>query len=403
MKHSHLIILVEVRGRQLLEEKDSADSFEIDRMSRKWYSACINEERIEELGINPMLDTLEKLGGWPVLGGTEEAFESFKWYEQTRKLNVEGLSINTIMAHYISADAKNNSYRVIQFDQPSLGMRREYLIKGFEDKYVQSYYKYMIDSAVLLGADENEAKEQLKESLLLEISLANLSAPREERRDATKLYNPTTLGELDTDLDWEEHFGRPESWREYIEGLIYEGLSNKEHGENDNSGNIIINSSEKIIIRNPSYFKNFVELISNTKPKTVANYMAWRVVQSRMEYLNKAAQDIEQTYNKAITGIENVKARWKKCVESSGFNSFSIQTGGGAASSMYVRQFFKPEEKQVLEEMIGYVRRYFSHMLDGLSWMDDETKSEAKKKMEKMDQFIAYPDELLDQETIDDF
>ena len=101
--------------------------------------------------------------------------------------------------------------------------------------------------------------------------------------------------------------------------------------------------------------------------------------------------------------MENVKARWKKCVESSGFNSFSIQTGGGAASSMYVRQFFKPEEKQVLEEMIGYVRRYFSHMLDGLSWMDDETKSEAKKKMEKMDQFIAYPDELLDQETIDEF
>ena len=131
--------------------------------------------------------------------------------------------------------------------------------------------------------------------------------------------------------------------------------------------------------------------------------MSWRVVQSRMEYLNKAAQDIEQTYNKAITGVETVKARWKKCVESSGFNSFSIQTGAGAASSMYVRQFFKPEEKQVLEEMIGYVRRYFSHMLDGLSWMDDETKSEAKKKMEKMDQFIAYPDELFERETIDEF
>merc|ERR1719384_584637 len=33
--------------------------------------------------------------------------------------------------------------------------------------------------------------------------------------------------------------------------------------------------------------------------------------------------------------------------------------------------------------------------------MDDETKSEAKKKLEKMDQFIAYPDQLLDKETID--
>ena len=386
-----------------MEEDNSSSSFEIDRMSKKWYAACMNESRIEEQGISPMLSTLEKLGGWPVLEESDENYVSFKWYEQTRILNVEGLSINTILSHYISADAKNNSYRVIHFDQPSLGMTREYLVKGFEDKYVQSYYKYMVDSAVLLGADEEIAKDQLKESLLMEISLANLSAPREERRDATKLYNPTTIGELDSNMEWEENFGRPQSWRDYVEEIIYEGLSNKDHGSADNSGKIIINSDEKIIIQNPSYFERFVDLISNTEPKVVANYMAWRVVQSRMEYLNKAAQDIEQEYNKAITGVENVKARWKKCVESSGFNSFSIQTGGGAASSMYVRKFFKPEEKQVLEEMIGYVRRYFAHMLHELSWMDDETKSEAKKKLEKMDQFIAYPDQLLDKETIDGF
>lgn len=377
-------------------------------MSKKWYSACMNESRIEERGISPMLGTLEELGGWPVLEESDEKFRSFKWYEQTRKLNVEGLSINTILSHYISADAKNTSYRVIYFDQPSLGMKREYLVKGFKDKYVQSYYNYMVDSAVLLGADKDKAKEQLKESLFLEIRLANLSAPREERRDDTRLYNPTTIGELDSGIEREENFGRPQSWQNYIADIIYEGLPNKEHESDDNSGNAmpektIIMSDEKIIIRNPSYFHKFVDLISKTEPRVVANYMAWRVVKSRMKYLNRAAQDIKHTYNKAITGVENVKARWKKCVESSGFNSFSIKTGGGAASSMYVRKFFKSEEKQVLEEMIGYIRRYFAHMLHESSWMDDQTKMEAKKKLEKMNQFIAYPDQLLDKETIDGF
>ena len=397
------MILVEVRGRQLLEENDSSSSFEIDRMSKKWYTACMNESRIEEQGISPMLGTLEKLGGWPVLEESDENFTSFKWYELTRKLNVEGLSINTILSHHISADARNNSYRVIHFDQPSLGMKREYLIKGFDDKYVQSYYKYMVDSAVLLGADKNKAKEQLKESLFLEIRLANLSASQEERRDDTKLNNPTSIGELDSGLDRGESFGRPQSWQNYTADLIYKGLSNKEHGSDDNSGKIIIKSEEKIIIQNPSYFENFSDLISKTEPRVVANYMAWRVVQSRMEYLNRAAQDIKHTYDKAITGVGNVEARWKKCVKSSGFNSFSIKTGGGAASSMYVRKFFKPEEKQELEEIIGYVRRYFAHMLNESSWMDEETKSEAKKKLQKMDQFIAYPDQLLDKDTIDGF
>ena len=51
--------------------------------------------------------------------------------------------------------------------------------------------------------------------------------------------------------------------------------------------------------------------------------------------------------------------------------------------------------------MVAYVRKYFTKMLDELTWMDDATKLKAKKKMEEMDQFIAYPDELVDQTIID--
>ena len=49
----------------------------------------MNESRIEEQGISPMLDTLKKLGGWPVLDESDENYVSFKWYEQTRILNVD--------------------------------------------------------------------------------------------------------------------------------------------------------------------------------------------------------------------------------------------------------------------------------------------------------------------------
>ena len=87
MKNNNMLfVIVEVRGRQLLEEQNSDDSYEIDRMSRKWYSACLNESRIEELGVFPMLDTLEKLNGWPVLEESDEKYESFKWYEQNKKI-----------------------------------------------------------------------------------------------------------------------------------------------------------------------------------------------------------------------------------------------------------------------------------------------------------------------------
>ena len=396
-----MFITVDERGRLLLESKDTEKCWETDKMSRRWYKACANETHIEELGIQPLLDTLKKLGGWPVLEDDENTYESFRWYDQVRKLNAEGLSLNYIMSHYIGTDDKNNSYRVWKLDQTSLGMSREYLIKGFEDKDVQHYYRYMVDTAVLLGADEARAKDELKESLIFEIKLANISAPREERRDANKLYNPTTVGEMDNAEDNPGEPCHPPSWEKHLAGLVSEAIHYKEETKIAKPDDIVIDSNEKVIVRNPVFFKDIKDVILETKPKVIANYMAWRVAKSRMGSLNKAAEEIKQQYNKALTGVASSLATWKKCVRSSGFNKYSYTSGGGAAGSMYVRKYFKPEEKKTVLDMISYIRKSFENILEKITWMDDETKIEAQLKLEKMDQFIAYPDELIDQNKVD--
>ena len=60
-----------------------------------------------------------------------------------------------------------------------------------------------------MGADPNRAATELKESLLFEIKLANASLPREERRNASKLYHPMTLAELSQEIPIVE-------WTEYV-------------------------------------------------------------------------------------------------------------------------------------------------------------------------------------------
>ena len=47
---------------------------------------------------------------------------------------------------------------------------------------------------MIVDPDPDTAKEELKESLLFEIEMAKITTPVEERRNATTLYNPTTLG-----------------------------------------------------------------------------------------------------------------------------------------------------------------------------------------------------------------
>lgn len=74
----------------------------------------------------------------------------------------------------------------------------------------------MFQVAVMLGADPAEAATQLKESLMFEIKLANASLPREERRNATKLYHPMTLSEMDEQIKFHNNF----NWTNYINRIL---------------------------------------------------------------------------------------------------------------------------------------------------------------------------------------
>ena len=62
-----------------------------------------------------------------------------------------------------------------QIDQASLGLSREYLHKGFEDKLVKEYYKYQVDIAVIFGADRKTAEKDMLDALNFEITMANVS------------------------------------------------------------------------------------------------------------------------------------------------------------------------------------------------------------------------------------
>ena len=55
----------------------------------------------------------------------------------------------------------------------------------------------MKSTALLLGAREDAADKEMTEALKLELRLAEASAPREERRDKEKLYNPYMLKDFE--------------------------------------------------------------------------------------------------------------------------------------------------------------------------------------------------------------
>ena len=61
----------------------------------------------------------------------------FRWFDTVYKFRDVGFSVDYLLDFSVTPDLKNSSLRVLDLDQPSPGLAREYLIKGIEDEYVQ--------------------------------------------------------------------------------------------------------------------------------------------------------------------------------------------------------------------------------------------------------------------------
>ena len=286
----------------------------------------------------------------------------------------------------MATDPKNSERRMLEVDQFSPGLSREYLIKGFEDKDVQAYYNYMVNMAVLLGAERARAEQEMKEALMLELKLAEFALPREERRNKTALYNPTRLGELQKSY--------PEvPLVKYINAVT--GYSPAD-----------VTEEEIVNVAVPAFIPAVRAHLATVPARVQANYILWRNVKSTVSYLNSEALEHALQYSKVLTGKSKQVPRWERCVKSvAGLDGTSLYFYEGsltnAVGAMYAKKYFPLQSKDAADDMVEYIRAEFKKMLDELDWMDPITRAKAHTKVDKITPHVACPKEILNDELID--
>ena len=189
-----------------------------------------------------MQKMINSLGGWPMLEGARWRQSSATWWQLSAKLREIGLSPNYIVDVSVASDLRESSRRVISLDQPSLGLAREQLMQGKDHPTIRAATKYMIDIARMLGADQRTVREEVEKVMEFHIKLATISQTREERRDASSLYNPMTINEIS-----KLHPDTP--WLEYITTLL-EGTR--------------VNGEERVVVHAPSYLEKLNLLLRAT-------------------------------------------------------------------------------------------------------------------------------------------
>jgi endothelin-converting enzyme len=99
----------------------------------------------------------------------------------------------------------------------------------------------MVKVAVLLGANETEARIQMQDIIDFETELANITTPAEQRRDEEELYHMMTLTELQEKapfINWRDHF-------EDALRLVKRKVTDK----------------EKVVVYAPEYLEKLTELV----------------------------------------------------------------------------------------------------------------------------------------------
>ena len=107
------------------------------RLAKYLFRSCMNREKIEEQGVASLLKVIKAMGGWPVLEGDEWDQDNFNWFDMVYRFRDFGYSVDYPVDFSVDTDLKNSSWRVLDLDQASTGMAREYLIKGLEDEDVK--------------------------------------------------------------------------------------------------------------------------------------------------------------------------------------------------------------------------------------------------------------------------
>ncbi|XP_072496551.1 endothelin-converting enzyme 2 isoform X2 [Notamacropus eugenii] len=358
--------------KHLLENETFNSTSEAERKTQRYYLSCLQEQRIEELGAQPLRDLIDKIGGWNITGSwaQDNFMEVLKMVSGTYRAS-------PFFTVYVSADAKSSNSNVIQVDQSGLFLpsRDYYLNKTANEKVLTAYLDYMVELGTLLGGHPDSTREQMQQVIELEIELANITVPQDQRRDEEKIYNKMSIAEL-------QALAPSVEWLDFLSFA----LSPLELGD-----------AEPVVVYGTDYLQQVSELINRTERSILNNYLVWNLVQKTASSLDRRFELAQEKLMETLYGTKkSCTPRWQTCI------SNTDDALGFALGSLFVKAMFDRESKEIAEGMISEIRTAFEEALGHLVWMDDRTRQAAKEKADAIYDMIGFPDFILDPKELDD-
>src|SRR5437763_9463747 len=322
-----------------------------------YYASGMDEATVEVARARPLTDELKRIDG--VKDRTDVLKEI---------AHLHTLAITSLFGFTSGQDDKNSTMVIAQAYQGGLGMPdRDYYTKTDDasKKLRDQYVEHVTKMLTLLGEDPKAAGKHAKKILALETSLAQASRSKVELRDPQKNYNKmktSALQLLTPDFKWDAYF--------------------KESNLPDPG---------ELNVGQPDFFNGANKVFASTPIDDWKEYFRWHLVHATAAELS--ADFVNENFNfyeTTLRGTQQNKPRWKRVVASTD-NSI-----GEALGKLYVADYFPPESKARMLDLVNNLRSALADRIKTLEWMDEAIKEAALKKLAACTVKIGYPDKWRD-------
>jgi len=153
-------------------------------------------------------------------------------------------------------------------------------------------------------------------------------------------------------------------------------------------------SFSELNVVNPDFFKQVNSVVDSESLDSLKTYVSWQLLNRAAPWLSQPYVDASFKMRQQLTGQKENQARWKRCVNA------TDNALGEALGQSYVELTFGADGKQRMLKMVDALEVSLDQDIHGLSWMSDDTKKQAKLKLEAIRNKIGYPDVWRDYSSL---
>jgi predicted metalloendopeptidase len=341
----------EERVRNIIETAASKDNPSADEARiAALYNAFMDVDAIEAAGLSPIESDLDRI----------QAAQTHA--DIVDLMSDPSLGLDAPVSVGVWIDAKQNDEYRLSIGQSGLGLPNPgaYTDEGERPEKIRAdYLDYM--TTMLSKAGVENPRDRAEAVMQFEKDLAANFWEREQRRDRDLTYNKMTMAEL----------------AELSPGMMWDRFFT----------NLDVADESHVILREKSAIVEAAKVFEDTPVPVLQDYLTISLLGNNAAYLPAEIDEARfEFYGKTLRGQQEQRPRWKRAV--------ALVNGrlGFLVGQIYVDQYFPPESKEKMDDLIENLRTTFRQGLDELEWMGEETKEQAQYKLANFRPKIAYPD-----------